>query len=89
MFVGAKEGFFFGDDFFECGGDAETVTVQVDGGLPDIFPREIAEQSMGSCVAVDFAGDCDGQASDLGEARFICVSLVPNSLLPHPKSAME
>lgn len=71
-----KERIFFHDDFCEDGGHTEPIAVELNGRCPNIFPRKLAEVLMGSCIAVNFARDCNGKASYLREKGIICILLL-------------
>lgn len=71
-----KESILFHDDFCEGGSYAEAIAIKLNGRRPDIFPGKLAEVLMGSCVAVDFARDCDGEASHLCEKGIVCTLLL-------------
>lgn len=80
MPVCVKESIFFHDDSCEGGSYAEAIAVKLNGRRPDIFPGKLAEVFVGSCVAVDFARDCDGEASHLREKGIVCILLLTQDI---------
>lgn len=92
MSVCVKEGIFFHDKFCKGGGYVKAIAIKLNRRCPDVFPGELAEMLMRSCVAVDFAGDSDGETSHLCEEWVICLLLalfsffsLENFLGPHGK----
>lgn len=76
MSVCMKEGIFSYDEFFEGGGYVEAIATEFNRRCPDVFPGELAETLMRSCVAVDFARDSNGESSHLREEWVVCVLLL-------------
>lgn len=60
----------------EYGVHAEAVAAELNGRCPEVFPREFTEELMRSCEAMDFARDCNGEASGLREEGVVCILLL-------------